>query len=73
MRISIRVKPNSKVESVEKTADGEYTVRVKAPPIEGRANESVRELLAAHFGVPKSRITIKLGSSGRRKLVDIII
>ncbi len=72
MRISVRVKPGSKEESVEKTADGEYIVRVKAPPVEGRANEAVREVLAAHFNVPKSRITIKRGSSGKRKLINII-
>jgi len=71
MKITVKVKPGSKTEDVEKTADGEYVVRVKAPPIEGRANEAVRGALAAHFGIPKSRIVIKHGSSGKRKLVEI--
>jgi len=72
MKIAVKVKPNSKTESVEKADNGEYIVRVKAPPVEGRANEAVRNVLAGHFGVSKSRIVIKHGSSGKRKLVDIL-
>jgi len=72
MRIAVRVKPGSKTESVEKADNGEYIVRVKAPPVEGRANEAVRNVLAGYFGVPRSRIVIKHGSSGKRKLVDIL-
>ena len=72
MRISIRVKPNSKEEFVEKTGEGEFTVRVKAPAREGRANEAVVRLLSGYFGVPGSRITIKLGASGKNKVVDIL-
>lgn len=71
MRIGIRVKPGSKNESVEKTADGGYIVRVKAPAREGRANEAVIAALGRHFGVPKSRISIVRGLSGRDKMVDI--
>jgi uncharacterized protein (TIGR00251 family) len=71
MKISVTVKPNSRKEEVVSTAEGEYTVRVCAPPVEGKANERVIELLAKHFGVPKSRVTISRGSSGRKKIVEI--
>jgi uncharacterized protein (TIGR00251 family) len=71
MKISIMVKPNSRKEEVIAAAEGEYTVRVSAPPVEGKANERVIELLAKHFGVPKSRVTILRGASGRRKIVEI--
>jgi len=72
MRISIRVKPNSKEERVEKTGEKEFLVRVKAPPREGRANEAVVRALSGHFGVPRSRVVIKLGASGKNKVVDIL-
>jgi len=71
MRISVTVKPNARKEEVVATAEGEYTVRVAAPPVDGKANERVTELLAKHFGVPKSRVTIVRGASGRNKIVDI--
>ena len=71
MKITINVKPNAKREGVEPGADGALTVRVGVPPIEGKANERVVELLAKHFGVPKSRVTILRGTSGRKKVVEI--
>ena len=71
MRITVRVKPGSKVETVEKAPDGGYIVRVKAPAHEGRANEAVIAALGRHFGVPKSRISIARGLSGKAKTVDI--
>ena len=72
MKISVIVKPNSKKEEVVPSGDGAYTVRVAAPPVEGKANERVVELLAEHFGVPKSRVSIARGAGGRRKIVEIV-
>ncbi len=72
MKISITVKPNSRKEGVVPSGDGAYTVRVAAPPVEGKANARVIELLAAHFGVPKSRVSIARGALGKRKIVEII-
>lgn len=71
MKISVTVKPNSKKEGVVPTGEREYTVRVAAPPVEGKANERVIELLAEHFAVPKGRVTIARGAGGRRKIVEI--
>ena len=41
IRITVRVKPNAKVTAVEKGPGGEYVVRVKARPVDGKANEAV--------------------------------
>lgn len=73
MKISITVKPNSRKEEIVLSPDGSYTVRVAAPPVEGKANERVIILLARHFGVPKSRVTIARGAGGRRKTVEIAV
>ena len=72
MRISVKIRPNSKVVSVDKTADREFLVKVKSPPKEGRANAELVEVLSCHFGVPKSRITIVRGEGSRNKIIDII-
>ncbi len=71
MKIEIQVKPNSRVEGVEKTGENSYKVSVNAPPVEGRANTAVIELLSEYFNVAKSAITILRGQSGKRKLVEI--
>ena len=71
MKMWVTVKPQAKREEVKKLADGEYSVSVRAPAREGKANEAVIELLAEHFSVPKSSIRIVRGETARRKLVEI--
>lgn len=71
MRLSVRVKPNSKSTKVEKTGENSYSVHVHAPAAEGKANAAVIEALAEHFSIPKSRVRIAVGHSTRNKLVDI--
>ena len=79
MLIAVKVKPNSKVEKVEepKTKLWEdrndfYIVHVKEPPIEGRANDAVLKLLAEHFGVARSNISLKRGTTSKIKYFEII-
>jgi hypothetical protein len=71
VKISVKVKPNAKTVLVEKTGDGAYTVRVKAPAKEGKANNAVIEALSEYFARPKSRITILRGQTGKNKVVEI--
>jgi uncharacterized protein (TIGR00251 family) len=71
MKIQVKVKPNSKTEEVIR--DGEvYTVRVKEPPKEGKANRAVVKLLAEHFNVPRSAVTIISGLNSRTKVIEIL-
>jgi uncharacterized protein (TIGR00251 family) len=71
MKLTIKVKTNAKENSVEEGPEGEFRVRVKAPPQEGRANEAVIEALAAHFKIPKSRVTIVGGFKSKTKIVRL--
>jgi uncharacterized protein len=71
MTISVRVKPNSRKDEVRKLDGNRYLVSVTAPPVDGKANARVVELLAGHFRKPKSRIMILRGTSGREKLIEI--
>jgi uncharacterized protein (TIGR00251 family) len=67
----IHVKPNSKQQSIQQEEDGSFTIRLKSPPVDGKANEELIRLLATTFDVPKSSIRIKSGAGGRKKLVEI--
>jgi uncharacterized protein YggU (UPF0235/DUF167 family) len=51
--------------------DGTYLAQVKAQPIDGKANEELIALIAAHFGCRKADVSVKSGASGRMKLVKI--
>ncbi|PRC54116.1 hypothetical protein C6A85_50385, partial [Mycobacterium sp. ITM-2017-0098] len=56
--ISVRVKPGSKKGPlVEAGNDGELTIYVREPAVDGKANDAVIRVLAEHLGVPRSRIT----------------
>lgn len=71
MQIRIQVKPNSAEDKIIQQDDGSYLVRLRAKPIEGQANTALVKLLAKHFSVAKSQITIKNGVSSRWKTISI--
>lgn len=71
MQKRVKVKPNSKHQSIEEEPDGSFTVRLKSPPVDGKANEELVKLLAERFDVAKSQIRIKSGLSSRQKLIEI--
>lgn len=71
MKINVAVKPNSKKELVELMPDGSYTVRVNVPPVDGKANERVIELLSKHFKQPKSLITLLSGPKSKKKIFSV--
>ncbi len=56
---------------MEERDDGTWRARIKAPPIEGRANEELVALVARHFALPRARVAIKSGASGRVKWVHV--
>ena len=71
MILQVKVKPNARASSLTQEVDGTWTARVKAPPVDGRANGELIRLVAAHFRCPKSAVTIRSGASGRTKRIDI--
>jgi len=46
-------------------------VRVSAAPERGRANEAVLRLLSARLEVPRSKLTLLSGHSGKNKVVEL--
>lgn len=69
--IQVKVKPNARKTALEEGADGVWLARLKAPPMEGKANRELIALIAEHFGCAKSQVEIRSGASGRLKLVRI--
>jgi uncharacterized protein (TIGR00251 family) len=71
--LAVRVTPRaSRNEIVELLDDGTIKVRIAAPPADNEANEALIEFLADVLGVPKSRLDIVAGVTGRDKLISIM-
>ena len=70
MRIELKVIPkSSRQEIVEQ--DGVLKVYVKAAPDKGKANKSVIDLISKKYGVSKSSVSIVLGETSRKKIVEV--
>ena len=67
---NIRVTPHAKQNKVVES-DGVLRVYTTIAPENGRANSAVIELLSDYLDVPKSRIKILKGLTGRDKIVTI--
>jgi uncharacterized protein YggU (UPF0235/DUF167 family) len=71
--IAIRVTPrasNNKIAEV--LADGMVKIHLAAAPVDNEANEKLVVFLSEVLSIPKSRIEIVAGMTGRDKLVSII-
>lgn len=66
--LTVKAQPRSKSPGVEELGPDDFRVRVRAAPDKGRANAEVAERLAAHLGVPPSRLSLVRGAASSRKL-----
>jgi uncharacterized protein (TIGR00251 family) len=69
--LPVRVSPRSKRNAIEGERQGALTIRLTAPPLEDRANDSLRHLLAERLNVPVSAVRIVSGKKSRTKRVEI--
>jgi len=69
-RLTLRVTPGARVESVE-LGDRLVQIKVRAKPEGGKANDAVIDLLAQALGVAPSRLELLRGATGRDKQVRI--
>ena len=69
--LTVKVKPRAKVSELVQLPDGGWTAKLKAPPVDGKANEELISLIAERFRCPKAAVTIKAGTTGRTKLVKV--
>jgi len=69
--LQVKVKPNARVSQLDALDDGTWLARIKAAPVDGKANEELIALIAARFGVARSGVSIRRGAGGRMKLIRI--
>lgn len=68
---TVRVQARARRDAIEGLWQGALRVRLIAPPAEGRANEALRRLLAAHLNIPVSAVRILAGERSRTKRIAV--
>ena len=76
MEIRVLAVPNARAGEVvgweeDPRAGRVLRVKVAAPPVEGKANAALREVLAKHFGLAKSQVVLAKGSTSRVKVFTL--
>ena len=67
---NVRVTPHAKQNKVVENGDV-LRVYTTVAPENGRANDAVIKLLSEYWGIPKSKIKILRGLTGRDKIVVV--
>lgn len=71
MLLNITVKPNSKTDEIVLMEGGGIKVKIKAPPVEGKANVYLVKFLAKKLGIAKSAVLIVKGHTSSHKRLEI--
>jgi uncharacterized protein len=69
--IKVRVAPRASRDAIEGDYEGALKIRLTAPPVDDRANDALRRLLAERLNVPVSAVRIVAGEKSRTKRVEI--
>ena len=70
-QLAIKAIPNAPRSEVVGWLGDALKVKVHAPPVEGRANEALCEVLAEALGLPKRAVSVARGDTSTRKVVRI--
>jgi uncharacterized protein len=69
--LAVRVASRASRDAIGGEYQGALKVRLTAPPLDNRANEALRRLLAGRLKVPVSAVRIVAGDKSRTKRVSI--
>jgi len=67
----LRVQPRASRDEVAGEHSGAIKLRISAPPVDGKANEACRRLIAKLVGVSPSAVEIIAGVSSKDKTIRI--
>ena len=65
--LDVRVQPRASRSEIAGLHGERLRIRLQAPPVDGKANAALVEFVAGLFAVPRARVTIEHGLTGRDK------
>jgi uncharacterized protein len=68
---AVKVQPRAKKNAITGTVGDALKLALTAPPVDGKANQSVIEFFADLFQIARSSITIASGETSRNKVIRI--
>ncbi len=68
---SVKVIPRAARDEIVGVEGDAVKIRLKAPPVQGRANEQLVKFLAQELGVTRAQVEIVRGESSRHKVVRV--
>lgn len=69
--LDVRVTPRASRTRFAGVANGRLRAHLQAPPVDGRANAALVELVAECCGLPRSRVSLERGSTARDKTLRL--
>lgn len=69
--LQVSVVPNAKRTEIVGLHDGDLRVRLAAPPVDGKANDTLTAWVAEQLGQPKRAVRLLRGASARQKQLEI--
>lgn len=71
MYVKVHATPGAKKEKVEKESETVFDISVKEPAKRNLANERIRELLCAEFGLKKEKVRMLSGHRSPSKMFSV--
>ena len=71
LSFAVRVQPRASRDEIAGAWQDGLKIRLTAPPVDDRANEALRRLLAARLKVPLAAVRIVAGERSRSKRIEI--
>ena len=69
--IRVHIVPNAKSNTVVGEHGDAIKIKLRAPPVEGRANAALRRFLAEQLEIPPRAIALERGERSRDKVIRI--
>jgi uncharacterized protein (TIGR00251 family) len=71
VRLQLHIQPRAaRTEFAGRFGDA-LKLRIKSPPVDGSANDELVRFLAERLGIPRARVELVAGHTGRRKTVRV--
>jgi uncharacterized protein len=67
--LNVRAQPRSSKAGLDGLLGDALKVRIRAAPVDGKANKELVETLADAFNLPKSRVSFKGGETSKTKRI----
>jgi uncharacterized protein len=72
VKLRVRVIPNARHSEFAGCREGEWILRLNAPPVDGKANKCAVEFIAKTLGISRSAVSLLSGEKGRHKIFEIV-